>query len=209
MEFTANKREIERLAENKKNKSDKKQGKIDDASKEKLLKVKMDLQKRGLFPCSHLSCAKVCHSMTQLAKHISKDVHTATTSTVISNAKRVMIDATAFKGRETLSDIVASMCLDESMSYARVIGTGVSVLSLPSVVKSSNFSILESHFHPAHIVNIQDRETGYAKKHSSRRFPITAEMLRFVLFCYKRGKQEKSTLLYLMKDYSQTWIPFF
>lgn len=125
--------------------------------------------------------------MQQLAQHISKEVHTATTSLVISNTSRVMKDAKNFNGRETLSDIIMNMCLAESTNYARLVEAGVSRPVWPSCEKITEFPILDTHFQPTHFVNIMDREPGYAQKHSSKRFGLSAKMLTFVVFCFKQG----------------------
>ena len=125
--------------------------------------------------------------MQQLAKHISKNEHTATTSLVISNPSRVMKDGSTFDGCETLSDVIANMCFAESTIYSRVVGIGASLPVLPTIAKTFEFPILDNQYETNKKVIIQDRLPGYAMKQSGKRFPLTSKMLTFVLFCFNQG----------------------
>ena len=168
-----------------------------------LIQIKLRLEARGLFPCSHQLCSKVFTSRGKLYAHNSKGEHTASTSLVISNASRVMIEEGSFNGRETLSDIIIHTCDTTCRGYVREVGHGVVSAAWPSIQKKVEFPILEDHFKPIHLVNIQDREAGYAQKHSSKRFGFSAKMLRFVVFCFEQGIHESGNAFFFF--FFQIW----
>lgn len=188
IEFAATKAEVKGKKENKKAKTSKKSNAKRQKNEAAELNRKLDSKNRGMFPCNAYGCSFLANTQKQLDDHISRNEHTCTTSFVRSNRARVMIESGNFNGSQTLPDVITRMCLAESQRYSRMHNTGVDAFpELPSVERNERVPILEGYCNPPYCVFIQDREPGFARKSSSKRFAITSKMLRFVIFCFKQG----------------------